>query len=160
MDISLKLRPVFSAVIAGVLGLLFVCGYACAAKTAPSDFSTVIGHALVCQDQVESGYMRQYMSKHFGKPEFVSGGASWWRVDNFLYGASVKYVFVGDGMNFLGATLMDPPESLIKKIAKETGIAYTPKGAGHWVGNGGHLLKFNDRATPSKMYCLGWPGSL
>lgn len=138
--------------------LLYSTGSLAAAL--PSHFGDTIGSALDCHNQVTAKFLNKYMKRFLGQPEFVDGGANWWRVDSTLYGASVKYVFVGVTQDFIGATFMDPPIDLIKKLEKLSGEKYTLKKADVWENGAGRIIKYNDRSTPSKMFCLGAPSNL
>jgi len=129
-----------------------------AAVAAPNNFSVVIGSALVCQDQVSADYLNDYMQTHFGKPALNAGGANWWKVNESLFDSSAEYVFVGRGLDFIGATFKENPDALIENVKGATGIEYKPLGREHWVAaTSGVLIRYYDRNTPSKMYCVGYP---
>lgn len=124
----------------------------------PSHFSIVIGSALVCTDQVTAEYFNDYMATYFGKPAFTEGGANWWKVDQKLLNADAQYIFVGESRDFIGATFKDDPEQLIIKVRGYTGMNYKPVGIEKWVTpSGGVLIRYYDKTTPSKMYCIGTP---
>lgn len=125
---------------------------------APSNFSGVIGSALLCRDQVSAEYFNDYMKIHFGKPAFTTGGANWWEVNEILFSAEVQYIFVGSNEDFIGATFKGNPEQLIAKIKSYIGIDYKQRNARKWVAStAGVIIKNNDRTTASKMYCIGAP---
>lgn len=50
---------------------LFISGQVAAA---PGNFSSVIGSALVCNDQVNSAYFNGYMKRFFDAPAFTARG--------------------------------------------------------------------------------------
>lgn len=131
------------------------------AFAAPSHFSTVIGSALVCNDQVNADYFNGYMKRFFGAPAFMAGGANWWKVNESLFNSSSEYVFVGVDQDFIGATFKDSPDKLITNVKGVTGIEYKQMGAERWVApTYGVLIKYYDKKTPSKMFCIGSPSNI
>lgn len=129
-----------------------------AASAEPSHFSDVIGSALLCRDQISSAYFSGYMTQFFGKSEFNSGGASWWKVNGKLFDSKLEYIFVGENKDFIGATFADAPDKLIEKIKSATGMSYQQDGVGKWVTpTYGVIIKYNDITAPSKMFCIGSP---
>ncbi|HEX5365024.1 MAG TPA: hypothetical protein VFW59_12240 [Gallionella sp.] len=128
------------------------------AAAAPGNFSSVIGSALVCNDQVNSAYFNGYMKQFFGAPAFTAGGANWWKVNDSLFNAPVEYVFVGTGHDFIGATFRTRPAELVVNIRDAMGIEYKQIRAETWVSPAaGALITYHDKNTPSKMYCIGSP---
>lgn len=141
----------------GLISLSLLLGSP-ATVAAPNNFSVVIGSALVCQDQVSADYLNDYMQRHFGKPARDAGGANWWKVNESLFDSSAEYVFVGRGLDFIGTTFKETPAALIENVKGATGIEYKPLGREHWVSpTSGVLIRYYDRNTPSKMYCVGYP---
>jgi len=135
--------------------LLFVGDMALAG---PSHFSIVVGSALVCRDQVSAAYFNEYMNTYFGNPAYAAGGANWWKVDEKLFGAEVGDIFVGESLDFIGATFKDDPAKLITKVRAYMGMDYMQMGVEKWVApSGGVIVKYYDRTTPSKLYCIGAP---
>lgn len=128
------------------------------AIAAPNNFSIVIGSALVCRDQVSAGYLNDYMQTHFGAPAFQAGGANWWKVNDSLFQSSAEYVLVGRGLDFIGATFKEDPEKLIENVRTATGIEYRPMSRERWsTPTYSVLIRYYDKNTHSKMYCLGYP---
>ena len=128
------------------------------AFAAPNHFSIVIGSALVCNDRVSADYFNGYMQRFFGAPAFKAGGANWWKVDESIFNASSEYVFVGAGLDFIGATFRDSPDKLIANVRGAMGIEYKQMGAERWIApTSGVLIKYYDKKTLSKMYCIGSP---
>ena len=125
---------------------------------APSHFSIVIGSAIVCRDQVSADYFNMYMNTYFGKPEFNTGGANWWKVNATIFNTPVEYIFVGLGQDFIGATFKDSPDKLVVNIRDSTGIDYRQIGTEKWVApTAGVLIRYYDKNASSKMYCFGLP---
>lgn len=130
------------------------------AAAAPSHFPIVVGSALVCRDQVSSDYFNDYMLTHFGAPAFSAGGANWWKVNESIFNTPVEYVFVGVGMDFIGATFKVSPATLIASVKNAMGIEYKQVSDEKWVATSyGVLITYHDKTTPSKMYCFGYPHS-
>jgi hypothetical protein len=124
----------------------------------PSHFSSVVGSALVCRDQISAEYFNDYMTTYFGKPAFTSGGANWWKVDDKLFNSEVEYIIVGLDQDFIGATFKDDPDKLMTKLRDYMGMDYSRMDVEKWVApTAGVIIKYYDKATPSKMYCIGSP---
>lgn len=133
----------------------FISGIAVAS---PSNFSIEIGSALVCSNQVSSEYFNDYMQRFFGKPAFSAGGANWWKVNETLFDSNVQYIIVGLGQNFIGATFKDQPDKLIVKLRDNMGMNFKQTEIGMWVApSAGVIIRYYDKNTPSKMYCMGSP---
>ena len=115
--------------------------------------------ALLCQDQIDSFYFKDYMNANFGPPSKVEGGAYWWSVPGTLFGAKLDSIFVSKedvSSVFVGAIFADDPDSLRQKILDSTGVTYKVTGNPEkWISPSfGVMLKYNVSNTPSKMYCL------
>jgi len=131
------------------------------AFAAPNHFTIVIGSALVCNDRVSADYFNGYMKRFFGEPAFNTGGANWWKVNESLFNSSSEYVFVGVGHDFIGATFKDSPDKLIANVKGAMGVEYRRMGAESWVApTSGVLIKYYDKKTPSKMFCISSPSSI
>lgn len=142
-----------------ILTLLFISNSALAS---PSHFTTVIGSALLCKDQVSATYFNDYMSTYFGKPAFTSGGANWWKLsdNDKLFNSPVEYIFVGLELDFIGATFKDTPDKLIANVKDALGIDFKQVTVEKWVApTYGVIIKYYDKNTPTKMFCIGTPYS-
>ena len=140
-----------------ILTLLFISNTSLAA---PSHFSTVVGSALLCRDQVSATYFNDYMTTYFGKPAFSSGGANWWKLsdNDKLFNSQVEYIFVGQELDFIGATFKDNPDIVIANVKELIGIDFKQVAIEKWtVPTFGVLIKYHDKNTPSKMFCIGAP---
>ena len=130
------------------------------AHAVPSHFEIVVGSALLCRSQVSAEYFNDYMATNFGKPAFTSGGASWWKVSSTLFGSQLEYIFVGSDQDFIGATFKDAPDKVIANLKDSMGIDYQQKATEKWVApTYGVIIKYNDKTTPTKMFCIGSPYS-
>ncbi|OIR02325.1 hypothetical protein GALL_156970 [mine drainage metagenome] len=127
-------------------------------SAAPSHFPVVIGSALTCRDQINVDYFNDYMKTFFGNPAFFAGGANWWKVSESIFNSPVEYVFVGSGLDFIGATFKDNPEKLIANVRDSMGMEYRQTGIEKWEApTSGVLIKYYDKNASSKMYCFGSP---
>jgi len=109
--------------------LLMMAPYPGAALAAPSTFSTTIGPALLCLDQIDPFYFWSYLNQFFGPPYKNEGGAYWFKVQTTLWGAPISDVLVSDGSGqviFLAAAFTNTkPVALSNAISGNTGIGYT-----------------------------------
>ncbi len=112
--------------VAGVLLMIAACSGT--ALAAPSTFSTTIGSALLCLDQIDPYYFWSYLNEFFGPPYKKEGGAYWFKVQTTLWGAPVSDVLVSDGSGrviFLAAAFTDTkPDALSSAISGSTGMGY------------------------------------
>jgi len=96
--------------------LLFVSGLACAQL---STFSTTVGMAVLCLDDVEPGFFYNYMSQ-IKPPARREHGAFWFKTSEQLFGAPLSEVFVSDGStrhSFVGVVSALPPDQLAEAVA-------------------------------------------
>jgi hypothetical protein len=125
----------------------------------PGHFSSTIGSALLCQDQIDSYFFTDYMITYFGQPTKVEGGAYWWKVQSTLFGAKLDSIFVSQESTssvFIGATFVDLPDDLRQKIQDATGVTYkATANPEQWSSPSfSVILKYNSSETPSKLFCL------
>jgi hypothetical protein len=125
----------------------------------PSHFSVTIGSALLCRDQIDSFFFKDYMVANFGPPTKVEGGAYWWTVSSTLFGATLDSIFVSKedtSSVFIGAIFVDAPDALRQKIQDSIGVTYkVSNNPERWISpEFSVMLKYNSPVTPSKMYCL------
>jgi len=111
-------RPNFSSMRNKLLGVLF-CMHGVFAWAQDSTFSTTVGMAVLCLDDVEPGFFYNYMSniKRAYKRE---QGAYWFKTPGQLFGAPVTEVFVSDGSSpylFVGIVSSLPPVELAAAVA-------------------------------------------
>lgn len=114
----LAARLVFPSMHRTLLGAL-LCVSAVFAWAQDSTFSTRVGMAALCIDDVEPGFFYNYMSniKRAYKRE---QGAYWFKTPGQLFGAPVTEVFVSDGSSpyvFVGIVSSLPPVELAAAVA-------------------------------------------
>jgi hypothetical protein len=109
--------------------LLMIASFPGSTLAAPSTFSTTIGSALLCLDQIDPFYFWSYLNEFFGPPYKNEGGAYWFKVQTTLWGAPISDVLVSDGSDqviFLAAAFTNiKPDALSSAISGSTGIGYT-----------------------------------
>ena len=146
----------------GVVGMALCCcvGVADSADVQPSTFDTVIGHALLCLDELEPVYFFQYLSANFGAPYQHQGGAWWFRTPNTkLWGVPVSQVMVSDGhgrLLFVAATVDVAPDELAQAITNNAGIRYQPDVGAfpkRESATGSVIVYAQENAKRSKLYC-------
>jgi len=128
------------------------------ALAAPSTFSTTIGTALLCLDQIDPLYFWSYLNRFFGPPYKKEGGAYWFKTPTTLWGAPVSDVLVSDGTGrviFLAAAFTNTkPDALSSAILGTTGIGHTKSEPAQYSpltsGVGSNIIYFGQN---SKIYC-------
>jgi len=124
-----------------------------------STFSTTVGTAVLCLDDVEPGFFRNYMTAI--KPAYKQEqGAYWFKASAEMYGAAVTEVFVSDESSahrFIGVLTSLPPDQLAEAVNKAA-----PAGTGFRKDNpddkystytslSGSVIAFQGKN--GKMYC-------
>lgn len=145
-----------SCVVAGTLLAIAPCSRSVFA--APSTFSTTIGPALLCLDQIDPLYFWSYLNRYFGPPYKKEGGAYWFKTPTTLWGAPVSDVLVSDGSGrvlFLAAAFSNTkPDALSSAIYGMTGIGYTKSVPARYSplssSMGSNIVYFGQT---SKVYC-------
>jgi len=146
--------------LSGLLPLLFLSLLAAAPVQAamPSTFSTVVGNALLCLNDVDNKYFYSYLEAAFGAPYKHEGGAFWFKsTDATLWTAPILDVIVSDDTSplvFIGAVADTTPELLEPLILTASGLRYSKKDATAFplreAMAGSRIVYFNTR---SKVYC-------
>lgn len=124
----------------------------------PTTFGTQIGHALLCQDQLNSNFFYSYLTTFFGQPYKKDQGAYWFKTpEATLWGMKVSEVIVGDltsEVEFLAAVVDTTPEKLTDAIRQIAGIQYQAiEKKAHPIREsrpGSRIIYANDK---SKIYC-------
>lgn len=129
----------------------------CPTFAAPTTFPQVIGNALLCLDQIDPAYFRQYMTDFFQPAYKIEGEAYWFKAETTLFGSRVKEVFVSaenSKFAFLGVVMEDRQESAKNQIEAITGARFfaeqnpgmlrTPPGS--------FLIQYG--SSNSKLFCV------
>ena len=108
------------------LGIIFLTT-ASFAFAQGSTFSMTVGMAVLCIDDVEPGFLYNYMSK-INRLTSHEHGAYWFKTSEQFFGVPVTEVFVSDGSSrysFVGIVSSLPPDQLAGAVA-----AAAPAGGG------------------------------
>jgi len=129
------------------------------AEAAPTHYLPVFGSALLCRDEIDPVYLKQYLTTHFKKPYKTEGGAYWFKPDSAtLFDMNVTELFVSTEDNeryaFVGAIFLDTTKGARAKIAAFSGPNYIPYPDDITMrsGPGGFLIRYT--ATQVKVYCM------
>lgn len=94
----------------------------------PTTFGTVIGSALLCNDQTVNQPFYDYMVRFFGPPYKRDGGAWWFRTpDARLWDTEISEVMVSDDtwpLVFVGAVAETTPDLLEQAVTAQSGVRY------------------------------------
>jgi hypothetical protein len=131
---------------------------AAADKQPPTTFGTQIGHALLCQDQLNSNFFYSYLTTFFGPPYKHADGAYWFKTkEALLWGMPVSEVMVGDlssAVEFIGAVVDTSPERLAEAVQGDAGILFQALSAQKYpireARTGSRIIYANKK---SKIYC-------
>jgi hypothetical protein len=108
----------FQPILGKLLGVM-VLGNVGFALAQDSTFSTTVGMAVLCLDDVEPGFFFNYLNNV--KPPYKrEQGAYWFKVTGAFFGAPVSEVFVSDGSSrysFVGMVSSLAPVELAAAIA-------------------------------------------
>lgn len=126
---------------------------------APTTFDPVIGRALLCYDQIDPVYFKDYLTRFYKNPYKTEGEAYWFKPDSEqrLYDLTLADIFVSTEDSryaFLGVVFKENLTAARKKMQDLKGINFLPF-SGETVlrsAQGSFLLEYNN--TQSKLYCL------
>ncbi|HUW50583.1 MAG TPA: hypothetical protein VMV75_06175 [Sulfuricella sp.] len=126
---------------------------------APTTFEPVIGSALLCRDQIDPGYFKDYLTRFYQYPYKNEGEAYWFKPDaeQKLYDMVVTDIYVStedSRYSFLGVIFRETLDSARKKMLEMKGVEFLPF-SGNTVlrsAQGSFLIEYN--TTQSKLYCV------
>jgi hypothetical protein len=102
--------------IIGLLALFGLCGSPAMAQG--SSFSMTVGTAVLCLDDLDPGFLYNYMAQL--KPSYKrEEGAYWFKTATDMFGVPVTEVFISDGSsehNFVGVLSSLPPDQIVEAI--------------------------------------------
>ena len=129
------------------------------AAAAPTTFDPVIGRALLCHDQIDPVYFKDYLIRFYKTPYKTEGEAYWFKPDpeQKLYDLTLADIFVsadGSRYAFLGVVFKENLTAARKKMQDLKGISFLPFSCETVLrsAQGSFLLEYNN--TQSKLYCL------
>ena len=126
---------------------------------APTTFEPVIGSALLCNDQIDPVYFKDYLTRFFKTPYKTEGEAYWFKPDpsQKLFGLELIdiYVSIEDSRYaFLGVIFKEKLEDSRKKMLEIKNTTYLPF-SGDTVlrsAQGSFLIEYDK--TKTKLYCV------
>lgn len=129
------------------------------AIAAPTTFEPVIGSALLCQDQIDPAYFKDYLVRFYKNPYKTEGEAHWFKPDpeQKLYDMVLTDIFVSvedSRYVFLGVVFRENLAAARKKMLDLKGIAFLPF-SGEAVlrsAQGSFLIEYDK--TQTKLYCV------
>ena len=126
---------------------------------APTTFEPVIGNALLCNDQIDPIYFKDYLIRFFKNPYKTEGEAYWFKPDpsQKLYDLELTDIYVSTESNsyaFLGVVFKEKLDTAKKKMLEIRGVSYLPF-SGDTVlrsAQGSFLIEYDK--TKTKLYCV------
>jgi hypothetical protein len=126
---------------------------------APTTFEPVIGSALLCNDQIDPVYFKDYLIRFYKNPYKTEGEAYWFKPDpsQRLYGLELADIYVsteGSRYAFLGVVFKEKLDIARKKMLEMKGVTYLPF-SGDTVlrsAQGSFLIEYD--STKTKLYCV------
>ncbi len=129
-----------------------------AMAAAPSTFLPVVGGGVLCRDQTDHAYFRDYLAQAYKSSYKTEGEAYWYKPDNNqkLFGLELVDIFVsidGSRYAFIGVVVKEKLEDVAKKLREEKGIRFDPYAGPDVLRSpeGAFLIRYN--RTQSKLYC-------
>lgn len=128
------------------------------AAAAPTTFGTTVGSAMLCNDDIDPVYFKQYLGTFFKAAYKTEGDAYWFKVNTNLFGMKIKDVFVStedSAYAFLGATIEEDLQAAQKKLLEATGLNFQPEAAGSPYFRsppGSYLVSYGPKQT--KLFCV------
>lgn len=126
---------------------------------APTTFEPVIGNALLCRDQIDPDYFKDYLTRFYQNPYKTEGEAYWFKPDpdQKIYDMEMADIFVStedSRYSFLGVIFRETLDSARKKMLEMKGIEYLPFSGDKALrsAQGSFLIEYN--TTQSKLYCV------
>jgi len=126
---------------------------------APTTFETVIGSALLCNDQIDPVYFKDYLIRFYKNPYKTEGEAYWFKPDpaQRLYDLELTDIYVSTESSryaFLGVIFKEKLDTAKKKMLEIRGVSYLPF-SGDTVlrsAQGSFLIEYDK--TKTKLYCV------
>jgi hypothetical protein len=144
-----------------LLALLLALGLLSPALSpaAPTTFEPVIGNALLCHDQIDPVYFKDYLIRFYKQPYKTEGEAYWFKPDpnQKLFGMEMIDIYVSteaSRYNFLGVVFREKLPDAKKKMVELKGIDYLPFSGESVLRSapGSFLIEYDKVQT--KLYCV------
>jgi hypothetical protein len=130
-----------------------------ASLAAPSTFEPVIGNALLCNDQIDPVYFKDYLIRFFKNPYKTEGEAYWFKPDpaQKLYGLELTDIYVStesSRYDFLGVIFREKLDAARKTMLEIRGVSYQPFSGDAVLrsAQGSFLIEYDK--TNTKLYCV------
>lgn len=138
--------------------LLLLLPSAIALAAPPTTFLPVVGSGILCRDQTEHRYYREYLTKAFKASYKTEGEAYWFKPEKgqTLFGMEIIDIFVSvedSRYGFLGLVLKEKLEDAQKKLLTQKGVRFDPYDGPDVLRSpeGAFLIRYG--AKESKLYC-------
>jgi len=126
---------------------------------APATFEPVIGSALLCNDQIDPVYFKDYLIRFYKNPDKTEGEAYWFKPDpaQKLYGLELTDIYVSTESSsyaFLGVIFKEKLDVARKKMLEVRGVSYLPFSGDAVLrsAQGSFLTEYDN--TKTKLYCV------
>jgi len=126
---------------------------------APTTFEPVIGSALLCNDQIDPVYFKDYLTRFFKNPYKTEGEAYWFKPDpaQRLYGLELTDIYVSTESSryaFLGVIFKEKLDIARKKMLELKGVSFLPFSGDTVLRSalGSFLIEYDK--TKTKLYCV------
>jgi len=126
---------------------------------APTTFEPVIGSALLCNDQIDPVYFKDYLIRFFKNPYKTEGEAYWFKPDpsQKLYGLELADIYVSTESSryaFLGVVFKEKLDAARKRMLELRGVRYLPFSGDAVLrsAQGSFLIEYDK--TKTKLYCV------
>ncbi len=128
-----------------------------ALAAAPTHFEQVFGGALLCRDEIDPAYFKNYLATFFKNSYKTEGGAYWFKPDpkQTLFGLKPEDIFVSTGdsrYSFVGVVFKEKLADARKKLAQTPGVTFLPFEDALRSSLGAFLVEYNRKET--KLYCV------
>ena len=117
----------------------------------------MIGHGLLCLNELDTGYFHTYLTQAFGPAYKHEGGAYWFKAGANLWGVPVSEVMVSDGLGdftYIAAVADVTADRLEQSVLTAMGIRHDKTDASTYPpresASGSMIVYFK---TKSKIYC-------
>jgi hypothetical protein len=125
----------------------------------PTTFEPEVGSALLCRNQIDPVYFRDYLTRFYKTPYKTEGEAYWFKPDSGqkLFDMVLEDIFVSTEDSryaFLGVVFKENLTSARKKMLETKGMVYLPFSSETVLRSvqGSFLIEYN--TTQSKLYCV------
>lgn len=134
-------------------------GLASPASASPTTFDPVIAAAILCGDQINPAYFKDYLIRFYKNPYKTEGEAYWFKPDpeQKIYDMVMTDIFVSTEDSryaFIGVVLRETLENARKKMQDIRGVAFLPFSGDNVLrsANGSFLIDYSN--GQSKLYCV------